>query len=113
VKARTFVLSLHDFYLDQGIKAEANQDAPNRDETNTPNPGNPNAPPVAKNELIHNPDDDWCLQYITVFNVPAIMEAFDDDASGWVKIKEVNDYTDGIPPKWNLLKSLAYWAAGA
>jgi hypothetical protein len=40
------------------------------------------------------------------------MEAFDDDASGYVKIKEVNDFTDAIPKGWTLLQWLSYWAAG-
>jgi hypothetical protein len=41
-----------------------------------------------------------------------MMEAFDDDASGWVKIKEVNDFTDSIPAGWSLIRYLIYWAAG-
>jgi hypothetical protein len=40
------------------------------------------------------------------------MEAFDDDASGYVKIKEVNEFTNAIPPTWNLLRWLAYWSEG-
>jgi hypothetical protein len=65
-----------------------------------------------KDELVHDPNDDWCIQYLSVFNVPATIEAFDDDASGYVKIKEVNEFTDGIPPTWTLTQWLAYWSAG-
>jgi hypothetical protein len=67
---------------------------------------------VIQDELVHDPNDDWCLQYLTIPHVPAIMEAFDDDASGWIKLKEVNEFTDAIPEKWKLIHWLAYWAAG-
>jgi hypothetical protein len=72
----------------------------------------PTVPKPVKDELAHDPEDDWCIQYLSVFNVPAIIEAFDDDASGYVKIKEVNEFTDGIPPTWTLIQWLAYWSAG-
>lgn len=40
------------------------------------------------------------------------MEAFDDDASGWVTIKEVNTFTDQIPKGWKLIQHLAYRSTG-
>jgi hypothetical protein len=101
------VLALHDYYLDRAVFSAAT--------AHTATPENPDNPPTGSKpspELTHDPEDDWCLQYLTVFHVPAIMEAFDDDASGYVKIKEVNEFTDEIPEDWNLLQWLAYWGAG-
>lgn len=44
------------------------------------------------------------LEYLTMPYVGAIIEAFDDDASGFVRISEVNDFCASIPPGWTLLQ---------
>lgn len=46
--------------------------------------------------------DDWTLKYIGVPWLQSIMEAFDDDESGWITISEVNKLTESHPPdlKW-------------
>ena len=41
--------------------------------------------------------DDWTLDYISVTWLQPIMEAFDDDASGYVSIAEVNRLMDMRP----------------
>ena len=73
--------------------------------------------------------DEWALQYINVSCARNIMEAFDEDASGFVTIKEANDFTNSRPLDWrwvpgihypvrltdmnrSLLHWLAYWAVG-
>ena len=44
--------------------------------------------------------DAWALKYINISRAPSILEAFDDDASGFVTIKEVNDFTKSRPLDW-------------
>ena len=44
--------------------------------------------------------DGWALKYINIGRSPSILEAFDDDASGFVTIKEVNDFTKSRPLDW-------------
>jgi hypothetical protein len=44
--------------------------------------------------------DKWALKYINVNYARAILEAFDDDASGFVTIQEVNTFTRARPLDW-------------
>ena len=44
--------------------------------------------------------DQWALLYINVNYVRSIMEAFDEDASGFVTVKEANDFTRSRPLDW-------------
>jgi len=44
--------------------------------------------------------DEWALQYINISWVRKFMEAFDGDASGFVTIKEANDFTRSRPLDW-------------
>ena len=46
----------------------------------------------------HTEADEWALKYISVTYLRSIMEAFDDDASGYVTITEVNKLMDLRPP---------------
>ena len=43
------------------------------------------------------PADDWALDYISITYIQQIMEAFDDDGSGYITVSEVNKFTDAIP----------------
>ncbi|TFK63633.1 hypothetical protein BDN72DRAFT_308713 [Pluteus cervinus] len=83
VKARHFVLALHDHYSD----ARAGQDP---------------------SSMV----DGWALEYVNVAYVQPILEAVDDDGTGFVSVKEVNAFTNSAPREWTLLQRLAYWAAG-
>lgn len=73
--------------------------------------------------------DKWALEYINVNRARTILEAFDDDASGFVTIQEVNTFTRARPLDWrcvifgesccskakmtySLPHWLAYWAIG-
>ncbi|KAF9654056.1 hypothetical protein BDM02DRAFT_1189800 [Thelephora ganbajun] len=56
--------------------------------------------------------DKWALEYINVNYARTILEAFDDDASGFVTIQEVNTFTSARPLDWSLPHWLAYWAVG-
>ncbi|KAF8882713.1 hypothetical protein BD779DRAFT_1674866 [Infundibulicybe gibba] len=42
----------------------------------------------------------------------SILEAVDDDGTGFISIKEVNTFTTLRPDGWTLLQWIAYWAAG-
>lgn len=44
--------------------------------------------------------DRWALQYIGVNYVRSILEAFDDDASGFVTVGEANNFTRSRPLDW-------------
>jgi len=46
-----------------------------------------------------NPDA-WAIKYIDVMWVQPILEAFDDDASGFITVAEVNHFTSSRPADW-------------
>ncbi|KAJ7628581.1 hypothetical protein FB45DRAFT_1079676 [Roridomyces roridus] len=56
--------------------------------------------------------DQWALEYINVVRLQPISEAFDDDASGFVTVAEVNAFTTHRPLGWSLPHWVAYWAIG-
>ncbi|KAI1785192.1 hypothetical protein LXA43DRAFT_1100597 [Ganoderma leucocontextum] len=93
VKARHFVLALRDYYRQQvdSKRKAADVDAAVRR--------------VAD-------QDEWALQWIAINRLQAIAEAFDDDASGFITIAEVNHFTASRPKEWSLPHWLAYWAIG-
>ena len=76
-----------------------------------------------------NKSDQWALEYIGINYVRSTLEAFDDDASGFVTVKEANNFTRSRPLDWrwvvncsrkfetfscgsSLSHWLAYWAIG-
>ena len=81
VKARHFVLALRDYYR-QHVE----------DKKRKPH-GEENIPRIAD-------DDEWALEWITINRLQAIAEAFDDDASGFITIAEVNHFTSSRPKDW-------------
>jgi hypothetical protein len=46
-----------------------------------------------------NPDA-WAIKYIDVVWVQPILEAIDDDASGFITVTEVNRFTSSRPADW-------------
>ncbi|KZV94080.1 hypothetical protein EXIGLDRAFT_673437 [Exidia glandulosa HHB12029] len=56
--------------------------------------------------------DRWAIKYITLTRVQAVLEAFDDDASGWISVKEANIFTSSRPQDYSVIRWLAFWAAG-
>ena len=44
--------------------------------------------------------DEWNLEYINITRVQPIIEAFDDDASGFITVAEVNTFTKARPEDW-------------
>ena len=53
--------------------------------------------------------DEWALQYININYVRNIMEAFDGDASGFITIKEANDFTCSRPVDWRWVLVNVIW----
>ena len=107
MKARLFVVTLRDYYLDmstsdtQGTSASATGSSLNPDE--------------------------WAIKFIDVTWLQPISEAFDDDTSGFINIAEVNRFTSSRPADWRFVPRysnryclmrfslphwLAFWAVG-
>ncbi|EKM48544.1 uncharacterized protein PHACADRAFT_132334, partial [Phanerochaete carnosa HHB-10118-sp] len=58
------------------------------------------------------PEDRWTLDYITILRIQPLLEAFDDDASSFVTVSEVNAFTHARPRGWSLPHWMAYWTIG-
>ncbi|PIL33864.1 hypothetical protein GSI_03570 [Ganoderma sinense ZZ0214-1] len=93
VKAHHFVLALRDYYRQQVDRKRK--------------PANSGA---AASRIADQ--DEWALQWININRLQAIAEAFDDDASGFITIAEVNSFTASRPKEWSLPHWIAYWAIG-
>ncbi|KAI0757703.1 hypothetical protein C8Q80DRAFT_1091665 [Daedaleopsis nitida] len=94
VKARHFVLALRDYCLEKLDKLRKNEKTFDDYPTNV------------------TEQDEWTLEYINVTRLQAIIEAFDDDASGFITVGEANAFTTARPTEWSLLHWMAYWAIG-
>ncbi|KAI0332934.1 hypothetical protein GY45DRAFT_365739 [Cubamyces sp. BRFM 1775] len=94
VEARHLVLAIYDYYnqrLDDQQHAIASGTTPTR--------------PI--------PDEDlWAVKCIDLMHLQSLMEAFDNDTSGYISVQEVNRFTTSRPKGWSLLRWLAYWAVG-
>ena len=82
VKARHFVLALRDNYLE---KLTSESDIPDASASAISSSTNPDA---------------WAIKYIDVMRVQPILEAFDDDASGFITVTELNRFTSSRPVNW-------------
>ncbi|KAI0320386.1 hypothetical protein OF83DRAFT_592964 [Amylostereum chailletii] len=89
VKAKHFVLALRDYYVEK-------------------------IGPFARSSQILDTDstDSWAIKHIDILYLQPIMEAFDDDASGFITIAEMNHFTSSRPKEWSLPHWIAYWAVG-
>ncbi|TFY65824.1 hypothetical protein EVG20_g5265 [Dentipellis fragilis] len=92
VKARSFVQALRDYF----------QEKVEEDARNTTDP----------EDRARRKDDEWAVQQISLRRLPAILEAFDDDGSGYISTAEINRFTAECPDGWSLLLWMAYWASG-
>ncbi|KIJ42134.1 hypothetical protein M422DRAFT_254828 [Sphaerobolus stellatus SS14] len=103
VKARHFVLALHDYFTEKwGL------DVPEQPkEALTFKYPLRAFRPAKKGET-----DEWALGYLDPANLQTLSEAFDADASGFITIKEVNEFTGSMPEGWSLPHWIAYWAIG-
>jgi hypothetical protein len=83
VKARYFVLALRDHYMEK-FSSET-KDVLDMSTSSINNCMNP---------------DGWAIKYIDIMWVQPILEAFDDDASGFITVAEVNRFTSSRPVDW-------------
>ncbi|KAJ6610468.1 hypothetical protein B0H10DRAFT_411247 [Mycena sp. CBHHK59/15] len=90
VKARHFVMALRDHFQEKSTDGQ----------------------PHEHDAIIVDKSDEWALEYINVVRLQPILEAFDDDASGFVTVAEVNTFTTLRPLGWSLPKWIAYWSIG-
>ncbi|KIK51733.1 hypothetical protein GYMLUDRAFT_120582, partial [Collybiopsis luxurians FD-317 M1] len=105
VKARHFVLALHDYFEDK----LASQKGPVS--TSLTSSAAPSSVHISSLDDIFK-DDRWALKYIDVSQVQPILESIDDDATGFISIKEVNTFVASKPSGWSLLVWMAYWGTG-
>jgi hypothetical protein len=83
VKARHFVLALRDHYLEKltsETECVMGMSTSSIDDRTNP--------------------DGWAIKYIDIMWVQPILEAFDDDASGFITVAEVNQFTSSRPVDW-------------
>ncbi|EJD06690.1 uncharacterized protein FOMMEDRAFT_17172 [Fomitiporia mediterranea MF3/22] len=60
-----------------------------------------------------NREDAWTKSIISkVHYHPAIGDAIDDDASGYISVEEVNEFLRKKPANWTIPQWIAYWAYG-
>ncbi|KAI0260000.1 hypothetical protein BC834DRAFT_942566 [Gloeopeniophorella convolvens] len=93
VKALHFVLALRDYYIDK-LRSEAGS-----------------VRGVSTVVASRDPDA-WAIAFIDVLNLQPILEAFDDDASGFITITEMNRFTSSRPLDWSLPHWVSFWAIG-
>ncbi|KAF4609963.1 hypothetical protein D9613_010377 [Agrocybe pediades] len=118
VKATKFVLTFRDHLL-------SDRSMPGTPYTAQVNQGNVSSlltpsTPMAGNELLSTPghlrpdveQDLWVFDYINVQHVQPIVEAMDEDGSGFISVKEANNFALARPKGMNLLHWIAYWAVG-
>ena len=58
-----------------------------------------------KSSLKADPDR-WAVGYINIGRAQNILEAFDNDNSGFITINEVNHFTRSRPPGWRCVSFL-------
>ncbi|KAI0265448.1 hypothetical protein BC834DRAFT_186547 [Gloeopeniophorella convolvens] len=93
VKARHFVLALRDYYLER-VHSESK-----------------NVRGVSGVNETRDPDA-WAIDFIDLGRLQPILESFDDDASGFITITEMNKFTSARPIDWSLPHWVAFWASG-
>ncbi|KAH9480236.1 hypothetical protein JR316_0006834 [Psilocybe cubensis] len=107
VKAKTFVLTFRDYFLvgDRSTPGTPMlSDYGNIVVTRELSP-RPNVTPIVK-------EDPWVFDYIDVTHVQPIVEAMDEDGSGFISVREANKFASSRPKGISLLHWIAYWAAG-
>ncbi|KAF8069904.1 hypothetical protein FPV67DRAFT_991835 [Lyophyllum atratum] len=110
VKARHFVLALHDYYTDKLSSADTPTASHMSGLPSPQTPGNGRGSMMLMQKK--RQDDRWALAYINAAYVQPILEAVDDDGTGFVSVKEVNTFVAERPDKWSLPHWIAYWAVG-
>ncbi|KAF7319402.1 VPS13 domain-containing protein [Mycena chlorophos] len=112
VKARHFVMALRDHFQEDHKHKYKHKSTPSTSDTKAPEGADSEAsqpkvevPPIPK-------EDEWALDFISIFAVLTSITAFDDDASGFVTVSEVNTFTSMRPHDWSIARWIAYWSIG-
>ncbi|KAF8996216.1 hypothetical protein BDQ17DRAFT_1364614 [Cyathus striatus] len=122
VKARHFILTLRDHFLETNSNMNTTRTSPLH--MNVPLPGSLNEeqgeehlkPPLNFKSIYDDKelrDNTWALQYLDVSHFRQIVDAIDEDSSGFISIKEANKFSLARPKHWLLLEWFAFWAAGS
>ena len=82
MKARHLALAIYDYYLQKLDERERGVDKDGA-----------SARPLSD-------DDVWTLQHIDLMHLQPIVEAIDEDASGYITTQEVNKFTRSRPKDW-------------
>ncbi|KAI0061160.1 hypothetical protein BV25DRAFT_1805982 [Artomyces pyxidatus] len=93
VKARYLVLALRDYYVEK-LNGEAKD-----------------VRGLSKS-IGSDASDAWAIRFISLARLQRILEAIDDDASGFVTVAEMNRFTSARPLGWSLPHWVAFWAVG-
>ncbi|KDR82341.1 hypothetical protein GALMADRAFT_237605 [Galerina marginata CBS 339.88] len=116
VKAKNFVLTLRDHLLtDRSVPgtpyiSTAVQEPPPLLLSPWPTLSSEALP---SNQQKHEADsDEWVFDFIDVVHVQPVVEAMDEDGSGFISVKEANKFARSRPKGLSLLHWIAYWAAG-
>lgn len=91
MKTRHFVMTLRDYFYDKWNTQRVHAQNP----SSNPEGEEPKSPVTAISKA-----DEWALEYLSVVRLQPISEAFDDDASGFVTVNEVNAFTTSRPLGW-------------
>lgn len=68
-----------------------------------PTPGASDEEHAADAEVLNNPispNDRWTLEHINIAHLQPILEAIDDDGTGFISIKEANTFAVERPKGW-------------
>ncbi|RXW24392.1 hypothetical protein EST38_g1492 [Candolleomyces aberdarensis] len=93
VDIKLFSMALHEYYLDRfSVKLPSGEDG--------------EAQNAQKRE-----EDQWTLEYLGIY-AQDICQAVDRDLSGYIRISEVNAFTDEIPEGWTFTQWCVYQGIG-
>jgi hypothetical protein len=106
VKSRHFILSLQDYFTEKFLERDepefgsyVRSPSPAPSLAPSEDAGEVNSVPQPKKQRF-NKDDKWTLAYINILHVQGLVEAFDDDGTGFITVKEVNGLTRSRPRHW-------------
>ncbi len=108
VKAKHLILALHDYFTDR-LKAPTRGSSPiSMLSPSGFEPGGPIKSPISPGDFsLKGKTDQWTLAYLNISHLQPILEAVDDDATGFITIKEINTFTNvkSRPPNWTWVQS--------
>ncbi|KAH8823592.1 hypothetical protein DL96DRAFT_280950 [Flagelloscypha sp. PMI_526] len=128
VKARHFALALHDYFsYNFSRQEEPTSNRPSKRESRPKNYKGTHLEPESLDGVADEPKsaaltfrdpedaralDAWALNFLTVTRVQSILEAIDDDGTGFITVREVNEFVNGQIEGWSLPFWIAFWGIG-